>query len=153
MTLDGTEWLVDAGFGGQAPAEPVGISTASQPIRDQNYRIRFEEASGEHVLERLTDEGWFPLYGFDRAEVRPADIDGANFLCAASPKMPFSRSLKFYRLTDEGFFSFLDGRARYVGGGENREWQIQEADELTRFLRQDLDLVTVRTSFGIWPGG
>jgi len=140
VPLDGAEWLVDAGFGGQAPAGPVRISSEPQPIRDQNYRIRFEEASGEHVLERLTEDGWFPLYGFDRVEVRPADIEGANFLCAASPKMPFSRSLKFYRLTDEGFFSFLDGRARFVGGGETREWQIQDADELTRFLQQDLGL-------------
>jgi len=140
VPLEGSEWLVDAGFGGQAPAEPVQVSEEPQPIRDQTYRIRFEDTSGEHVLERLTDDGWFPLYGFDRVEVRPADIDGANFLCAASPKMPFARSLKFYRLTDEGFFSFLDGRARYAGGGENREWQINDTDELTRFLKQDLGL-------------
>lgn len=140
VTLDGAEWLVDAGFGGQAPAEPVRISDDPQPIRDQSYRIRYEEPSGEHVLERLTDEGSFPLYGFDRVDVRPADIEGANFLCAASPKMPFARSLKFYRLTDKGFFSFLDGRARLVVGGEAREWQIEDADELTRFLRRDLGL-------------
>lgn len=140
LTLEDTEWLVDAGFGGQAPAEPVRISDEPQPIRDQSYRICFEATSGEHVLERLTDAGWFSLYGFDRVEVRPADIEGANFLCAASPKMPFARSLKFYRLTEEGFFSFLDGKARLVGNGENREWQIREEAELTRFLRQDLGL-------------
>ncbi|WP_269581013.1 arylamine N-acetyltransferase family protein [Roseibium sp. Sym1] len=140
VTLDGAEWLVDAGFGGQAPAEPVRVSQEPQPIRDQSYRIRFEAASGEHVLERLTADRWFPLYGFDRVDVRRADIEGANFLCAASPKMPFARSLKFYRLTEEGFFSFLDGRARLVGDGEAREWQIRDAEELTRFLRRDLGL-------------
>lgn len=140
VTLDGSEWLVDAGFGGQAPAEPVRISEDAQPIRDQTYRIRFEDTSGEHVLERLTDEGWFPLYGFDRVDVRSADIEGANFLCAASPKMPFANSIKFYRLTEDGFFSFLDGRARLVGKSENREWQIREAGELSRFLQQDLGL-------------
>jgi len=140
VTLEGAEWLVDAGFGGQAPAEPVRISPDAQPIRDQSYRIRFEEASGEHVLERLTHTGWFPLYGFDRVDVRQADIEGANFLCAASPEMSFSKSMKFYRLTDEGFFSFLNGRARLVGTGENRDWQIRDAEELTRFIRQDLGL-------------
>jgi len=140
VTLDGVEWLVDAGFGGQAPAEPVRITEEAQPIRDQHYRTRFEDQSGEHVLERLTDDGWFPLYGFDRVEVRPDDIEGANFLCAASPKMPFANSIKFYRLTADGFFSFLDGRARLVGKVESREWQIRDAEELTRFLRQDLRL-------------
>lgn len=140
VVLDGTEWLVDAGFGSQTPAEPVRISTDAQPIRDQTYRIRFEETSGEHVLERLTDDGWFSLYGFDRVDVRPADIEGANFLCAAAPNMPFANSIKFYRLTEDGFFSFLDGRARLISKTENREWQIQDPEELTRFLRQDLDL-------------
>ena len=81
-----------------------------------------------------------PLYGFDRVDVRPADIEGANFLCAASPNMPFANSIKFYRLTEDGFFSFLDGRARFVGKSENREWQIREAEEFTRFLQQDLGL-------------
>lgn len=140
VSLDGTEWLVDAGFGGQAPAEPVRISPTGQPIRDQTYRIVHEESSGEHVLERLTDAGWFSLYGFDRVEVRAADIEAANFLCAASPKMPFAGSLKFYRLTDGGFFSFLDGRARLAGGLENREWQIGDAAALARFMREDLGL-------------
>ena len=132
VRLDGAEWLVDAGFGGQAPAEPVRISEESQPIRDQVYRVRLEEHSGEHVVERLTDAGWFPLYGFDRVEVRNADIEAANFLCAASPKLPFAGSLKFYRLTDAGFFSFLDGRAKLIRGEDRRE--------LGRCMREELGL-------------
>ncbi|MDN3720009.1 arylamine N-acetyltransferase [Roseibium salinum] len=44
VALDGQEWLVDAGFGGRAPAEPVRIAEGEeQPIRDQVYRIRFDE--------------------------------------------------------------------------------------------------------------
>ncbi|MEM5581932.1 arylamine N-acetyltransferase [Roseibium sp. AS2] len=140
VTLEGDEWLVDAGFGGQAPAEPVRISDAPQPIRDQSYRIRFEEASGEHVLERATGEGWFPLYGFDRVDVRPADIEAANFLCAASPKQSFAGSMKFYRLTDTGFLSFLDGRARLAGNGDKRVWLIRDTEDLEDFMRRDLGL-------------
>ncbi|UES50128.1 hypothetical protein GFK88_11155 [Roseibium aggregatum] len=140
MTFDGSEWLVDAGFGGQAPAEPVRISEERQQIRDQVYRIRFEAMSGEHVLERQTEEGWFALYGFDRVDVRPVDIEAANFLCAASPRQSFAGSMKFYRLTDRGFISFLDGRARFVGGGNKREWLIEEAEDLGRFMRNDLGL-------------
>ncbi|MBO9459691.1 arylamine N-acetyltransferase [Labrenzia sp. R5_0] len=140
VTCDGTEWLVDAGFGGQAPAEPVRISEERQQARDQVYRIRLEAASGEHVLERQTEEGWFALYGFDRVDVRPVDIEAANFLCAASPRQSFAGSMKFYRLTDRGFISFLDGRARFVGGGNKREWLIEEAEDLGRFMRNDLGL-------------
>jgi N-hydroxyarylamine O-acetyltransferase len=140
VTLNGAEWLVDAGFGGQAPAEPVCISAEDQQIRDRIYRIRFEAESGEHVLERQTDEGWFALYGFDRVDVRPADIEASNFLCAASPRQSFAGSMKFYRLTDRASISFLDGRARFVGGGSKREWLIEEAEDLGRFMRNDLGL-------------
>lgn len=141
VPLDGGEWLVDAGFGGQAPAEPVRISpNEEQPIRDQVYRIRFEDHSGEHVLERKADAGWFPLYGFDRVDVRQDDIEAANFLCAFAPTQSFAGSIKFYRLTPSGFYSFLNGRARCVEGGESREWQIREEAELKRFMRTDLRL-------------
>ncbi|KZM48157.1 arylamine N-acetyltransferase [Labrenzia sp. OB1] len=140
VALNDGEWLVDAGFGGQAPAHPVRISTGEQKIRDQVYRVRFEESSGEDVLERKTDHGWFPLYGFDRVDVRQADIEAANYLCATSPNQSFAASMKFYRLTENGFISFLDGRARFVGKDGKREWQIREADELTGFMRQDLGL-------------
>ena len=116
VTLDGTEWLVDAGFGGQAPAEPVRISEDAQPIRDQIYRLRFEEASGEHVLGRLTDEGWFPLYGFDQVDVRQADIEGANFLCAASPRHALCQQHQVLSADGDRIFQF-SGRP-----GPVREW-------------------------------
>lgn len=140
VTLDGAEWLVDAGFGGQAPAHPLRIPATSQQVRDQRYRVRHDDGPGEHVLERDTGNGWFPLYGFDRVDVRPADIEAANFLCAASPDQSFAASMKFYRLTDTGFLSFLDGRARQIGKDEKREWQIRTTEELADFMRRDLDL-------------
>lgn len=141
VPLAGDEWLVDAGFGGQAPAKPVRIAPdEEQPIRDQVYRIRFEEPSGEHVLERKTSAGWFPLYGFDRVDVRNDDIEAANFVCALSPMQSFAGNLKFYRLTEAGFFSFLNGRARCVEDGKSREWQIREEDELRDFMKTDLRL-------------
>ncbi len=140
VTLDGDEWLVDTGFGGQAPAEPVKITETAQPVRDQVYRIRFEDHSSEHVLERSTEDGWFPLYGFDRVEVRLDDIEASNFLCAASPKQSFSSSMKFYRLREDGFLSFLDGRARHIGSGKKREWQIRTFEDLAAFMKEDLGL-------------
>ncbi|WP_305983711.1 arylamine N-acetyltransferase [Roseibium sp. MMSF_3544] len=141
VSLDGNEWLVDAGFGGQAPAEPVRIAPDDeQKIRDQIYRIRFESLTGEHVLERQTEDGWFSLYGFDRVDVRPADLEASNFLCALSPDQSFSASMKFYRLTETGFLSFLDGRARWVNGEEKREWQILDAGELGEFMKKDMGL-------------
>ncbi len=141
VTLEGEEWLVDAGFGGQAPVEPVRISTGSdQQIRDQVFRIRFEDGPGEHVLERRSETGWFPLFGFDRVEVRQADIHAANYLCATSPDQAFAASMKVYRQSPDGWTSFLDGRARFVRQGGTEERQLVSAQELARFMRQDMGL-------------
>ncbi len=141
VTLDGVEWLVDAGFGGQTPREPVCISTGdAQQIGDHVFRIRFEDASTEHVLERRSKEGWFPLFGFDRVEVRPADVYAANHLCATSPHESFAANMKFFRQMDGLSISYLNGRARFTDKNGMQERQILTEDDLKAFMREDLGL-------------
>lgn len=33
----------------------------------------------EYVLQRMTGQGWFDVYSFDRARVAPLDIELANY--------------------------------------------------------------------------
>ncbi len=141
VTLDGVEWLVDAGFGGQAPAEPLRLDTeAPQDVGSQAYRIRSDQRVGERVLERQTNDGWFPLYGFDRVPPTAADIDGANYLCATWPESSFPSNLKFYRLTTDGRISFLNGQARYVTASGDRTAEIASLAALTTFMTEDMGL-------------
>ena len=58
VTIDGTEWLADTGFGGPAPTLPVNLDTTEiQDIRGELFRISKDDASGEHVLV-TKDAGW-----------------------------------------------------------------------------------------------
>ena len=141
VTLEGNEWLVDAGFGGQAPAEPVNLSAREeQTIRDQVYRMRFDAYENEEVLERKTREGWVSLYGFDRQSPKQVDVEAANYLCAKWPEISFSSSMKFYRLTDDGWISFQNGLAGFTVNGIKTSRIIVERNELARFMRDDLGL-------------
>jgi N-hydroxyarylamine O-acetyltransferase len=135
------EWLADTGFGGQAPAEPVSLTTeAPQTIKGQDYRIRFDEAEGEQVLERLARDGWYPLFGFDRVETKPGDIEAANFLCATWPNLSFANCLKAYRRTEDTWISFQDGHARFVGNGKSETRFLSTFESVRSFMQDDMGL-------------
>lgn len=152
VTLNGTEWLVDAGFGSAAPAEPVNITSGEpQEIFGRTYRTRRDEAAGEEVLERLKGDDWQSLYGFDRLPPRPIDIEAANYLCATWHKSSFPTNMKLYRLTDGGRLSFINGTARKVSGTEDRSWQIESLEDLESFMATDMGLdYDPETVHAIW---
>jgi N-hydroxyarylamine O-acetyltransferase len=134
------EWLADTGFGGQAPAEPVSLTSEEpQTIMGQDYRIRFDESEGEQVLERSTRDGWYPLFGFDRVETKAGDIEAATFLCATWPSLSFANCLKAYRRTEDGWISFQDGRVRYVAAGETKTTELNTFQEFTGFFWEDME--------------
>ncbi|MBO3759876.1 arylamine N-acetyltransferase [Ciceribacter sp. L1K22] len=103
VSIDGEEYLADSGFGGQAPVEPVKIGTSEpQTVGHETFRVRWDDATGEHVLERLNGETWFALYSFDRAPVAPLDFEAANVVCARWDKAPFPFHLMMTIATPEG---------------------------------------------------
>lgn len=141
VTVDGQEWLADCGFGGPAPAEPVSLATADkQAVRGQNFRIRFDDEAEEQVLERELEDGWFSLYSFDRVRPTAPDIEAANYICATWDQKPFTANMIFYRLTEDGRISFLNGTARRKDDGMGDAWQIESRDQFHAFVRGDLGL-------------
>ncbi|MUT27357.1 MULTISPECIES: arylamine N-acetyltransferase [Mesorhizobium] len=103
LTIEGVDWLADAGFGGPAPIAPLRLDidelqTAGRDV----FRLRADSASGELVVERKNGNEWFALYGFDRATALPSDFEGANFICARWDRSPFPSSLMMSVLTADG---------------------------------------------------
>lgn len=102
-------FLADVGFGGPAPEAPKQIGVSSpQTDRLGTFRLRDDPATGETVLERETQDGWFALYGFDGVPVTDADRLAANFFCAAFPGSPFPNHLMLNRVTPGGRISMFD---------------------------------------------
>jgi N-hydroxyarylamine O-acetyltransferase len=141
VTLPDGEYLVDSGFGGPGPAGPVRLGAeVEQLIAGERFRTRLDAESGETVLESLTPDGWFALYGFDRAVVTSADLAAANFFCARWDAAPFASNLLLNRLTEDGRVSLFNLGGTTVRNGTGEHWCIGSSEELAARLSDDFAL-------------
>ena len=132
VTIGGREWLADAGFGGPAPEAPLLLGRdASVEQECGTFRVRWDEATEEEVLERETPESWFSLCGFDRAAVLPADILAANVVCATWDKSPFPHHLMMNRLMPEGRASLFNRSLNLPGGSRELGGLADLSDTMT----------------------
>lgn len=141
VSLDGGAWLADAGFGGPGPVEPLGLDEdGAQTIRGIRFRVRLDQESGERVVERATETGWFALYGFDQVRVPDVDVEAANFLCSRWSNSPFPANLMLHRVTDAGRVSLLNKTVRDARGKETEVSVIESAAALEACLADGFGL-------------
>ncbi|WP_417669298.1 arylamine N-acetyltransferase family protein [Roseibium sp.] len=140
-TIDDEEWLTDTGFGGPAPIAPIRLGTdAPQNAGGKRFRIVRDEITGEEVLERESETGWYSLYGFDRVAPTSADIEAANFLCATWDKTPFPQNLLAFRTTPAGKLSFQNGFVRNETTAQDGPQTLSSLADIERFFANDLGL-------------
>lgn len=147
VTIDGENYLADCGFGGGAPVLPMRlVLDEAQKIYGEVFRLRFDGATGETVLEREVEDGWFALYGFQRVAVYPIDIEAANFLTARWEKAPFSSNLMMTIVTKAGRNNLFNRSLKVIRNGvaESRTFGTFDdfRDAMTRLfgLPDDLGL-------------
>ncbi|MEZ5331903.1 MAG: arylamine N-acetyltransferase [Thermoanaerobaculia bacterium] len=122
MTLrveaDDASWLVDVGFGGDAPLRPVPFS--GEEVEDSGgvYRLA-REGERVRVLQRRTAAGWSDLYAFLSEPALPVDFEVANHFTSTHPRSIFVQTLTAQRSTAEAFH-VLRGRL-YTRSGEAAE--------------------------------
>ncbi|SON57014.1 N-hydroxyarylamine O-acetyltransferase [Hartmannibacter diazotrophicus] len=141
VRLDGVEWLTDCGFGGPGPLTPLRLDiTEPQICKAGSYRLRHDQITGETVLQRRERDNWFPLYGFDRSWVSPADFEAANVICTRSPSSPFHRNLMMSIATKTGRISLFNARRTEIDGDRETVRQLASLDELAWSLSEDFGL-------------
>jgi N-hydroxyarylamine O-acetyltransferase len=94
ITLDGTDWLADVGFGGPGPSAPLRLQTEAPVILD-DVRFRFEhrENLGTVLSRQSREAGWSDIYAFTDELTAKSDLDAGNWLAATMPGSLFQRSL------------------------------------------------------------
>ncbi|PTW58798.1 N-hydroxyarylamine O-acetyltransferase [Breoghania corrubedonensis] len=139
--VEGRDWLVDVGFGGGGARRPVPLERYRLDYQsDEVYRIATDPATGETVLQRLAEDGWYSLYGFERGDIPPIDIEAANHLCATWDKAPFSGNLMLHRLTPWGRIGVFNAKVTEVRDGVKSVRELRDAGNLDRLLRSDFGL-------------
>ncbi|MEW5421271.1 arylamine N-acetyltransferase [Amorphus sp. 3PC139-8] len=137
VTIDGVDYLADAGFGGPAAIAPLRLETdRDQSAPNGRYRFRAEDASGDLLLERWTDTGWFPLHVITEQPFSAIDIEAANFLCARWSEMPFPSNLMVSRQLSDGQATLMNRAATVTTSEGTRTWTVADEAELDRLLNQ-----------------
>ncbi len=152
VTIGNEEYLVDAGFGGPGSLVPLSIWTESeQKAPNGTYRISPDQHTDELVDERRSDNGWFPLFGFDCAHVGDADIEAANHLCATWSKMPFSNNLMANGFDGDTRIGIFRRAVTVDGPDGQRQYELADARELHEVLTGRFGLeISANIADAVW---
>ncbi|MGN6277497.1 MAG: arylamine N-acetyltransferase family protein [Sphingomonas sp.] len=87
VTIDGRDWIADAGFGGSY-SPPMPLEDGAEVEAPDGARFRLTQDGAYWQLDRDGDEastdgrgggaGWQPQYRFELTTVEPADLEMAN---------------------------------------------------------------------------
>lgn len=150
VTIDGRDWIADAGFGGSqtVPLLLIGGTEAATPD-GARHRLRAASMPGDPegtwLLERLgpaaaTDgrtkvsDAWQPQYGFAEHAAVQADILQANHWTSTRADTRFTSLHIASRPTPTGFAALTDCALSVYDGGDVSRRTIERPDEYRAVL-------------------
>jgi len=136
VTIDGGDWIADAGFGGSyTPPMPLSDGAEATAPDGARFRLTREEERG-WVLWRAGDaattdgrgtgEGFQPQYSFVPGPAYDADLAMGNLWAAAAPASRFGTTCVVSVVLPKGFASLTDRRYRRRSGSETTEAEITD---------------------------
>lgn len=137
VTIGGTPWLFDAGFGGQAVREPLRLevspdaSDASAPAPASGGALRLQPAAsapGERRLQWHDGAGWCDLYRFDLQPQRLVDYELTSWYLGHHPASLFRTTLMAARCLPGGARRTLRGATYSEVGADGRRESTTVAD-------------------------
>lgn len=136
VTIDGQEWIADAGFGGSfnPPMPLVDTESALAPDGAQ-FRLTRDPLHG-WMLERnghpgTTDgrgpqEGWVPQFSFTLDPVFTADLTLSNFWTSTAPESRFTKLRIVSGVLPHGLASLTDRLYRRRNGEQEASGEIED---------------------------
>lgn len=144
VTLDGEDWVADAGFGGSYA--PPMLLTDGQEVASPDGAIHrlvaqddgwMLERHGAPTDPRASGNGWQRQYGFTAEPVAEAALEAANLYTSTTPDTRFT-TLKVVSIAlPTGFASLTDRQYRHNDGTEATGEEIASPAD----YRQRLDRV------------
>jgi N-hydroxyarylamine O-acetyltransferase len=95
VRVEGSEWLVDAGFGGEGPSAPVPRS--GDVTTQEGFDFRLTREGDAWVLQARAVDAWLDQYAFVDGDVHPVDVEVSNWFTSTHPSSPFVRTLTAQR--------------------------------------------------------
>jgi len=101
VTLDGDDWLADAGFGALAPVAPLRLG-APEPQPTPTGAYRFVDAEGDLMLQARTHAGWNDCYRIGPDRPQAIDFEMGNLFVATWAKSMLRQNLLVARSVPQG---------------------------------------------------
>jgi N-hydroxyarylamine O-acetyltransferase len=131
-TLDDSDWLMDAGFGGgYCPPIRLNDGMTADGLDGSSYRLSYDAHTG-WTLERSHKGAMTRQFSFDLAEIFPADIALSNHWTSTHPSSRFMRHLIVNRISNDGRVSLIDQKLDRIDGTETLGSPAQLAEILER---------------------
>jgi N-hydroxyarylamine O-acetyltransferase len=136
VTIDGTPWLADVGFGSCVLTAPVRYDLAG-PQDTPHERFRLSPAVGnEQLLEVEIGGDWQPVYQISPALQSVGDYEMANYFTATHPDSHFRHKLIVARTTPQARHALLQNRLTIRAPDGRATRSYLDADGLEQALRE-----------------
>lgn len=108
VSLEGRQWAVDVGLGGNGWVEPLLLQTGMEQVQfGRTYRIREESETG-YVVELLREGTFVPAVAFGLQYAEESDFEMSNYYTSSFPESPFVTRLMCTLPTFEGRYTIRD---------------------------------------------
>jgi N-hydroxyarylamine O-acetyltransferase len=139
VTIDGTPWLADVGFGSAALTAPLRFDHAG-PQATPLESFRLTPVGNEHLLEIGMGGEWQPVYQISPALQTAGDYEMANFYTATHPDSHFRHKLIVARTTPKARHALLQNRLTIRGADGSVERSYLDAAAIERALHDIFQL-------------
>jgi N-hydroxyarylamine O-acetyltransferase len=136
VTIDGTEWIADPGFGGSyAPPLPLVDGAMATSPDGARFRLVADPLHGWMLLRdgdpattdgRGTGPGWQPQYSFTTDQVWDADLAMSNLWASTAPGTRFTTLRIASIVLPSGFASLTGRHYRRRAAGEDNAGEISD---------------------------
>ena len=134
VTIDGQDWIADAGFGGSyAPPMPLVDGAEATAPDGARFRLGVDDTHGWMLWRdgqagstdgRGAGEGWQRQYSFTPAPVFAADLAMGSHWAATAPDSRFVRHRIVSLVLPNGFASLTDRQYRRRAGADETAGEI-----------------------------
>nr|ABL74384.1 putative acetyltransferase [Actinomyces sp. Lu 9419] len=108
VPVDGTEYLVDVGFGAWV-MHPTPLIDGAE-VDQAGWRHRIRRDNGQWLFEKRTADGWDALHATLGLPARQVDYEVFHHYTSTHPRSPFTGQLVVMRLTDGVVRKFVGHR-------------------------------------------
>ncbi|MDP6692531.1 MAG: arylamine N-acetyltransferase [Alphaproteobacteria bacterium] len=141
VTVDGEDWLADAGFGRRNPRAPVRFELGSPQDQDGIFFRLIDGGDYGYVLQSSREGDWQDLYSFGLEQVFPSDIEMGNYFTSTNPESHFVNAGIAAVQHDDGRTALLNFSLRQIRDDQETVTELQPGPAYLQALQDHFGIV------------